>query len=235
MTTLREKKKLSLTIEIASLKGGGGKSNIAANLGVAFQNLGYSVILVDSDPVMNTTEQWHDDREAYIEDNPKSGVELVPVMKKTGRLSGTIQELTGTYNIVLIDTGGQDSSEMRSAIGHVDIALTPVEPTQESLDGVEPFMSIVENARDFNESLTVVAVLSRVQANSPKRVSDAHEYLQEYVDNNDLIVAKSGITNRVAYPDSKAYGLSAIESKDAAAKSEVESLAQELLTIAKGK
>lgn len=233
MTNKREST-LPLIVEIASLKGGGGKSNIAANLGVAFRALGYTVAIIDSDPVMNTTEQWHDDREAYIEQNPKADIELVPVIKKTGRLGGAIQELAGSYSIVIVDTGGQDSSEMRSALGHVDIALTPVEPTQEALDGVEPFLKIIENARDFNETLAVVAVLSRVQANSPKRIADAHEYLQEFVDSNGLTVASSVITNRVAYPDSKAYGLSAIESKDATAKGEVEDLANELLTIVKG-
>lgn len=236
MTKKREST-LSLIVEIASLKGGGGKSNIAANLGVAFQALGYTVAIIDSDPVMNTTEQWHDDREAYIEQNPDAGIELVPVIKKTGRLGGAIQELAGSYNVVLVDTGGQDSSEMRSALGHVDVALTPVEPTQEALDGVEPFIKIIETVRDFNvnENLAVIAVLSRVQANSPKRVADAHEYLQEFVDGTGLTVASSVITNRVAYPDSKAYGLSAIESKDVTAKGEVEALANELLTIVKGK
>lgn len=226
---------LSLTIEVASLKGGGGKSNLVANLAVAFQNGGHTVAVIDADRVMNTTEQWHDDREAYIEQNPKAGVKLMPVMKKTGRLGATIQELASSYNIVLIDTGGQDSSEMRSALGHVDVVLTPVEPTQEALDGMQPFIEIVEDVREFNESLDVIAVLSRVQPNSPKRIADAHEYLQEFVDNNGLTIAQTAVTNRVAYPDSKAYGLSAIESKDATARAEIEALATELLTITKGK
>lgn len=225
---------MSFTLEISSLKGGGGKSNIAANLAVAFQQLKYSVAIIDADRVMNTTEQWHDDREEYIENNPKTDVKLIPVVKKTGRLGATIDELSNSYDIVIIDTGGQDSSEMRSALGVVDIVLTPVEPTQESLDGVAPFIDIIEAVRDFNEDLDVVAVLSRVLPNAPKRIAEAHSYLEDFVEDHHLIIAKTSITNRVVYPDSKSSGLSVLESKDQNAKAEVEALAQELLNIKKG-
>lgn len=224
---------LSLKIVVASLKGGGGKSNIADNLAVAFQRVGHSVAVIDADRVMNTSEQWHDDREEYIEQNPDAGVELVPVVKKTGRIGSTVDELSQSYSIVIIDTGGQDSSEMRSALGVVDLALTPVEPTQESLDGMAPFIDIIEKVRDLGADLDVVAVLSRVLPNSPKRVSDAHEYLAGFVEDSNLIVAQSSISNRVAYPDSKAAGLSVVESKDETARGEIEALAAELLTIRK--
>lgn len=222
---------MSLILEISSLKGGGGKSNIAANLSVGFQQLGHSVVIIDADRVMNTSEQWHDDREEYIEENPDSGIKQVPVVKKTGRLGSTIEELSNTYDVVIIDTGGQDSSEMRSALGVADMVLTPVEPTQESLDGVAPFIDIIEEVRNFNEDLILVAVLSRVLPNAPKRIADAHDYLEDFVEEHDLKIAKSSITNRVVYPDSKASGLSVLESKNENAKAEVEALVKELLKI----
>lgn len=234
MTTMREST-LSLTIEVASLKGGGGKSNITTNLAVAFKALGYTVAIVDADRRMNTTEQWHDDRVEYIDQHPNSGVELIPVVKKTGKLGATINELSSSYNIVIVDTGAQDSAEVRSALGFVDVAVTPVEPAQEALDGIEPFIEIVEGAQEFNEDLMLVAVLSRVPPNAPKRVAEARGYLQYFVENNGLSVAQTPITNRVAHPDSKANGLSVMESKDATARAEVEALAAELLTITKGK
>lgn len=238
MTKKREST-LSLIIEIASLKGGGGKSNIAANLAVAFHQLGYTVAVIDADLVMNTTQQWHDDREEYMEQHPDSGIALIPVVKKTGKLGGTIAEQAAIYNVVIIDTGSQDSSEMRSALGHVTVTLTPVEATQEALDGLKPLVEIVDAARDFNENLKLIAVLSRVQPNSPKRIADAsdyirtHEYLQDFVTEGELLVADTVVTQRVAHPDSKANGLTGVESKDAAAKAEIEALAHELLTITK--
>lgn len=226
---------LALRIVVASLKGGGGKSNIADNIAVAFQRLGHSVAIIDADRTMNTSEQWHDDREEYIGQNPDAGVELIPVVKKTGRIGSTIEELARTYNIVIIDTGGQDSSEMRSALGAVDVVLTPVEPTQESLDGVAPFLDIIEKVRDLGAEIEVAVVLSRVPPNSPKRISDAHEYLSDFSADGALVVTQASISNRVVYPDSKAAGLSVVESRDATAKSEVEALAAELLTITKGR
>lgn len=233
MTTKRENP-LSLTIVVASLKGGGGKSNITGNLAVAFQRLGHTIAVIDADKAMNTSEQWHDDREEYIEEHPDSDVALIPVVKKTGRIGATIEELSQTYDIVLIDTGGQDSSEMRSSLGAVDMVLTPVEPTQESLDGVSPFVDIIEKVRDLGATLEVMVVLSRVPPNSPKRISDAHEYLSDFTDAGTLVVAQAAISNRVSYPDSKAAGLSVVESRDSIAKAEIEALAGELLTIAKG-
>src|SRR5699024_4823506 len=218
---------LSLKVVVASLKGGGGKSNITANLAVAFQNKGMSVVVIDSDRAMSTSEQWHDDREEYIDDHPDDGVTLVPVVKQTGRLGNTIDELANSYSVVLIGTGGQDSPEMRSSLGSVDIALTPVEPTQESLDGVEPFVDIINKVRDLGADLETVAVLSRVLPHSPKRVTDAHEYLKGFQADDGLLITSAAISNRVAYPDSKSLGLSVVESKDAAAKAEVEALAEE--------
>lgn len=234
MNAKKRESALSLKIVIASLKGGGGKSNISANLAVAFHQLGLSTVIIDADRTMSTSEQWHDDREEYIEQHPGAGVSLIPVLKKTGRLGKTIDELSGTYNIVIVDTGGQDSTEMRSSLGNVDIALTPIEPTQESLDGVEPFIEIIDKVRDLGAELATVAVLSRVLPHSPKRVADAHGYLQSFADQDGLIITEAAVSNRVAYPDSKSMGLSVIESKDATARAEVEALADEIITIAKG-
>lgn len=226
---------VSLKLVIASLKGGGGKSNIAANLAVAFHRLGLSVVIIDADRVMNTSEQWHDDRESYIETHPDADVPRVTVVKKTGRLGSVIEEFGTSYQIVIVDTGGHDSAEMRSAFGAVDMALTPVEPTQESLDGLSPFVAIVDKVRDLGGVVDVVAVLSRVVPHSPKRVADARQYLRGYVEENDLIVADAIVSNRVSYPDSKSEGLSVVETKDPTAKAEIEALAAELLAIAKGR
>src|SRR5699024_12645901 len=106
MTVKKRESALSLKVVVASLKGGGGKSNITANLAVAFQKKGMYVVVIDSDRAVSTSEQWHDDREEYIDDHPDDGVTLVRVVKMTGRLGNTIDELATYYNVVLTDTGG---------------------------------------------------------------------------------------------------------------------------------
>lgn len=218
-------------ISIASLKGGGGKSDLAANLATVYKRGGASVALIDADKVMNTSVQWSDDRESYIEAHPGTDVEPIYTVKKTGKIGQTAQATAETYDVVIIDTGGQDSSEMRYSLLVADVVITPVEPTQEALDGVEPFMKIVEEASFMNEALVPVAVLTRVPPNSPKRVADARDYLSDY---EGLTVADTYITGRVVHPDSKALGLSVVESRDEVAKSEMQNLVIELSNIKKG-
>lgn len=221
--------KKPLTICVGSLKGGGGKSNVTTNLAVAFQSLGMAPAIIDADQVMNTSVQWSDDREEHAATRRGSKTARIHTVKKTGRLAATIQEMSKTYPVVIVDTGGQMSTEMHSSLVVVDMLLTPVEPTQEALDGMAPLMEIVDQARNFNEQLTTVAVLSRVPPNSPKRVAAAREYLESF---EDLVVADAFIANRVSYPDTKSDGLSVIEGADSAAKTEIEALVAEIITIA---
>lgn len=234
MSTSRRKARIPLKICVASLKGGGGKSTLASNLAVTLQRQGRTVALIDVDPAMNTTVQWSDDRNEFIEENPRrDDVAPLPTVKKTGRTKDIIVEMAKSYDVVIVDTGGQDSSEMRSALGVVDLVLTPVEPGQDSLDGVAPFLELIERARDFNEDLQALAVLSRLPpGGSRKRVDDARDYLAQFDD--DLLVAESVITNRVVYLDIKPQGLSVVETRNSAAKDEMEALTREVLAAVKG-
>lgn len=236
MSTTREKRR---TLCIGSLKGGGGKSNLASNLAVAYQRLGLKPAIIDADKTMDTSARWADDREAYIAEHPSTSVERVHTVKKNGRLGATIREMAETYPIVIVDTGGQSSVELNSALTAVDVLVTPVEPTQESLDGIEPLLEVADQARDFNENLEVVVVLSRVPAKGHRRIAEAMEYLAGYTEDRDwLTIADAHVASRVAYPDAKAEGLAVVDvatttTKDA--RREIEDLATELLTTTKGR
>lgn len=230
---MAQRQNFPLILTIASIKGGGGKSNLASNLAVAFQHMGRRPVIVDADVGMRTSEQWHDDREEYLSTHPNTDAALIPVFKKTGRIQKTVDELAATYDTVIVDTGSQDSSEMRTGLLSADVVVTPVEPTREALDGVDPFLELIKQTRDYNEDLTLVAVVSR--ATSTRRAQDAREELQELDQAHAVHVANSVISSRVSHPDSKSRGLSVVESRDAKAKTEIEALANELLTITKGK
>lgn len=218
-----------LIICISSLKGGGGKSALTSNLAVVFQRAGLRVAIIDADKKLRTSIQWSDDREEYATEHPDSGVKPIYTVKKTGRVAGVAHQTAEDYDIVIIDTGAQDSNELRAGLIAADLVITPVEPSNEALDTIADYMEIIADARDVRGDIPVLAVISRALHNSPQRIEEARSYLADY----DLHVADAVLVNRVAYPDTKSEGLGVAEAKDEKAKSEIEALAAEIAKLTK--
>lgn len=57
------------------------------------------------------------------------------VLRKTGRLAPTLRDLQQVYDIIIVDTAGKDSVELRSAALVSDVLLTPTADPDERRRG----------------------------------------------------------------------------------------------------
>src|SRR3954454_5973530 len=106
------------TIAFVTQKGGAGKSTLAACLGVAAQEAGEQVFLIDMDP-QGSLLSWGQSRDV---ETPLVDA-TIPV-----KLDAALSTLAGnSYTLAIIDTAGADSAA--AAMRAADLCLIPARPT----------------------------------------------------------------------------------------------------------
>lgn len=220
-----------MIIVVGNTKGGTSKSTLAVNLAVEYHRQGSKVIILETDPTVSTASQWAADRE-------NTTMDPITTVCKTGRLGSTIDDLAATYDTVIIDTAGKDSAELRSAAYKADLLLVPTSTTVADLDATRIFLSWMDEARDANPTLRMLAVISKAPTWwHSNHVENATNALAEIPKEIEFDLADTIIYHRQAYAQSLSEGLSVVEYDNAKAKAEIQLLAQEitnLLTTAEG-
>ncbi|MDD9946759.1 MAG: MinD/ParA family protein [Myxococcales bacterium] len=146
----------TLTLAVTSGKGGVGKTQVSANLGVALARQGRSVVLVDADlglasldlalgvtpgKDMMAVVRGKATLEDILVEGP-AGVKLVPAcpgrfdmanlaISERQRLAGALRELASGFEVLIIDTGagiGTNSVEFAALADEILLVVTP-EPT----------------------------------------------------------------------------------------------------------
>ena len=114
-------------IAVASQKGGGGKTTLAAAIGVCAAARGFRVILLDLDPQQSLSDWWND-REGDAPDLITAEPEEIT--------AGQLRRLSA--DLVIIDTPPAHDSEARvvAALSAADLAMIPVRPSRLDLKAV---------------------------------------------------------------------------------------------------
>lgn len=214
-----------MIIVVGNHKGGTSKSTLAVNLAAEFQQQGSKVIILETDPSVSTASQWAADRE----NTDQPGITTV---RKTGRLGNTIDDLAAAYDVVIIDTAGKDSTELRSATYKANLLLVPTSPTVADLDATRIFLSWMDEARDANPNLQMLVVLSKAPTYwHSNHVQVATEALLESPEEIEFDLADTVIHHRNIYDQALSEGLSVIESDNLKAKAEIQLLAKEITSL----
>jgi chromosome partitioning protein len=151
-----------MILMVGGEKGGVGKTTLATHLGVARRGVGRSVVLVDADS-QGTSSIWSDARKER--DVPQ----LPCVSLRGGKVHVELKELAQHYSDVVIDTGGADSQEFRSALLAAHILLLPLRPGSFDFWTLMKMQDVVTMADTYNESLKAMVCLSQVPSTARDR------------------------------------------------------------------
>lgn len=209
-----------MIILLGGEKGGTGKSTMATNLAAAHAIKGNDVILVDADK-QATSAAW-----ASLRDEFNHGPR-VPCIQKLGKtLHIELRELEKRYQTVVVDCGGRDSIELRSAMLVSDRFFSPLKPSQFDAWTLENLDSIIAQAQVINDGLTVHIFIN--QANPNPRISEVQEVQKFIQDFSNLKLAHSVIRDRIAFRKVSQDGLSILEYGDRKAIREMTQLYEEI-------
>jgi chromosome partitioning protein len=186
---------------------------------------GKDVLLVDADSMDNRNAS--DFAALRKEKLGRSDLTAVQLQGKT--LGQEMTRLGEKFDDVIVDVGGQDSINQRSALVVADVLLVPVFPSSFDVWTLENVSTLIEQARGFNDRLRAFSFLSRADSTGSQN-EDASELIGEY---RNLVFLDTPLRNRKAFRVASSQGLGVVElrPKDTKAISEMEALYRTVFNI----
>lgn len=211
-----------MIVTIGAEKGGVGKSTIATNLAVYLSREGVDVVIVDTDTQATCGK--------FIERRDEAGIlPSIACVQRTGSVAATLRDLKNRYQVVVVDAGGRDSQELRTAMAVSNLLLVPTRASQADLETLPKVNELVSLARGLNPDLKAVAVLSMAPSNPViTEVAEARELLAQF---EELELSGNIIRDRKVYRDALLAGKGVVELDNSQARAEIQLLAQEFFEL----
>jgi chromosome partitioning protein len=213
-----------MIVLIGGEKGGTGKTTVATNLAAMRALSGRDVLLIDTDQ-QGSANYWAQNRdEASV--NPR-----VACVQKFGKgLPVEVKDLAHRYQDIIIDAGGRDSVELRSAMVVANRAYIPIQPSQFDIWTLNRMDELIETAKSFNPDLQAWVIISRSSTNPSVHESD--DTIEIMGDFPNLGLAGVSIRDRIAYRKAAKDGMAVCElkPKDPKAVEEMEVLYKEVFS-----
>jgi chromosome partitioning protein len=206
-------------------KGGTGKSTLATNLAVWLAQQGRDVLLVDTD-LQRTASHWVDRR------NARNGLPTIHCAERRGNVFHAMQDLVKRYDEVVVDAGGRDSEELRTALVGAHAIYVPLRASQPDLETSLHMNELVQLARGMNPNLKANAIISMAPTNPA--IHEAQEAMELLNELHELVLSKVMIRERKIYRDAMAEGKGVVEMGNDKAIQEIEALAKEIYEIEEG-
>lgn len=211
-----------MIVLVGGEKGGTGKTTLLTNLAALRAHAGYDVLLVDTDR-QGTAAAW-----CHVRQEAPQHMRIACVQLFGQGLQAEVRDLATRYDDVLIDAGGRDSVELRSALVVAQRAVIPILPSQYDMWTLDHMQELVTTARGFNPTLDALVVLSRISPNP--LIADAHDAQLSLEAYPALRIAETIICERQAYRRGARQGeaVTELERLDTKATTEIRLLYEEV-------
>lgn len=215
-----------MIVAVGNEKGGVGKTTIAVSLAALQAAAGRDVLLVDADPGQHSAARWAARRR---EQHPEAAAVRCVRLTGTG-LRPELADLATRYDVVVVDTGAEDSPELRAAMLVAQVLVVPLLPEPLDLWALPRMDVLREGATTINPKLRTVLALNRV----------AHQLIDQAPQDVSAWIAETvpglsqaqiiPLVGRAAYGRATAEGLIVTEPsrRDAKAAAELERLYEEV-------
>lgn len=188
-------------ILVGGQKGGTGKSTISTNLAVMFKIAGYDTLLIDCDK-QQTSLNFTGRRNAS-----QFPPQLLCTKLAGDQLQVTLVDLASKYDVLIIDVGGQDSEELRSAMiaPCVSKMIIPIQAGFFDLETLVTMNQLVQTSKIYNPNLNAACLINRAPSNKQVTVAEeAEEFIRSELPNLDIM--KTIVRDRVSYGYAVAKG-----------------------------
>jgi chromosome partitioning protein len=164
-----------MIVVVGGEKGGTGKTTIAVNLAAMRMKDKGDTIIIDAEPTQQNTSLWCLSRE-------ESGIQpRVTSMSKIGKtLRNDLLRLGEKFSTVIVDTGGQDSTELRASLLAADIIISPIRPSQFDIWTLDRMNKLVGEVKQVNENIRAYILLNAAHTNPlVDEVKEARQYFND--------------------------------------------------------
>lgn len=193
-----------MIIVVGGIKGGGGKTTLATNLAVWYWKTFSKLLLVDADE-QQSASSWAEQRDIalgeYMNDN-------FPTIALAGKnIYQQLQRLKEDYEIIIVDTGGRDTTSQRSALSIADKLLVPFKPRSLDVWTLGDVKRMLDEIKAINPSLKCYFVINQGDPSGNDN-DDATNLISEidYFEKVPVI-----IKHRKAFANAASLGLSVWE------------------------
>jgi chromosome partitioning protein len=193
-----------MIIVVGGIKGGSGKTTVATNLCVLRAIEGRRVLLIDADDQETSTDF------SVLRNDLLEGGSGYTCIKLTGSSVRTeTQKLKDSFDDVIIDTGGRDTTSQRAALSVAEIMLVPFVPRSFDVWTLQKVSSLVDEMKTVNPNLVAYSFINRAD---PRGV-DNEEAAQVIQETKALNFLDAPLVTRKAFSNAAAQGLSVLELK----------------------
>ena len=210
-------------LTVATPKGGTGKSTLARCLAAHWFALGHKSALIDADPQQTLASAF----------NPQGPLGAVPVVSEPEeRIFAVVEELQERYRPVIVDTAGFRNRTTINALVATDLALIPLKPSREDVDGALAAYGLIQEINETPERkgrpIRVAMVLTMTM-----RATVIARHVRNQLREGNYPLLQAEMLNRVAYPEAGIEGLSPnVTDPEGAAARDIAAIAQELMKVA---